>query len=86
MAKTWLEFKHEDAPCPVCGATAGQPCPADTPPEHRWKRNRAMSEFEKRHGAKLVFREGLIAEVQEVADELGVSVPDFIEAAVEARL
>lgn len=43
-------------------------------------------EYVKRNEASIVFADGLLAEVVGAAGVLDVSVPDFIEAALRARL
>lgn len=90
MANYYSDVEMEDVGCPSCGAPPGQPCARQPSREatqrHRFKRLRARNQHRDAYGAYIVFREGLLDEVQEVARRLDVTAPDFIETAIEARL
>ncbi len=83
MAKYSLKADERDLPCPICAAPAGERCRTDG---HRLARRKAWKTYVRRNSADVLFREDLLAEVSEAAERRGESLPDFIEAAVEARL
>ena len=86
MAQYAWTFKITDVPCPVCDAGVGDACATPRSGEHYVARHTVEVNHRKRNGADIVFREGLVEEASTAADRIGMSVPDFIEAAVEARL
>ncbi len=84
MAKYASEVDVLSLPCPVCGVAADEACANRH--EHWWKRAAVRNAYLTRNRCGMAFGEGVLDEVSEAAARLGMTVPDYIEGAVQARL